>query len=306
MALPTKSSVLHMLAYGLRGDWGPELPPPNRPAANYLGAALANCRRQFVKEVRAGRMIGGPGWTRNHVRWFLNSDFFITPCGAVPKDGDPFGRIVHNYSHEFDGLSLNAALLDNSVSYISFTERVRLLSQVTWYFKVDLKNGYRQVPVSPKDWHTQVYSLGPQEFYIDLAMPFGKANSSKLFCSWTDLWFSSFHHHFSRAVPYYSVIGSYVDDAFGGAKTQHQTQHMIDTLIAVGQQTSTVFNKDKTRGPARSLVILGLLFCSVSKSCRLGEDKRQKYTARVTAQLAAPETTSKLLEQLVGNLGYAA
>ena len=251
-------------------------------------------------------MIGGPGWTHNRVRWFLNGDFFITPCGAVPKDGDPFGRIVHNYSHEFDGLSLNAALLDNSVSYISFMERVRLLSQVTWYFKVDLKNGYRQVPVSPKDWHTQVYSLGPQEFYIDLAMPFGKANSSKLFCSWTDLWFASFHHHFSRAVPFHSVIGSYVDDAFGGTKTRHQTQHMIDTLVAVGQQTTTYFNKDKTRGPARNLVILGLLFDSISKSCRLGDDKRQKYTSRVTSHLAAPATTSKLLEQLVGNLGYAA
>ena len=49
-----------MLAYGLRGDWGPELPPPNRPAANYLGAALTNCRRRFVKEVQAGRMIGSP------------------------------------------------------------------------------------------------------------------------------------------------------------------------------------------------------------------------------------------------------
>ena len=81
---------------------------------------------------------------------------------------------------------------------------------------------------------------------------------------------------------------------------------MIDTLIAVGRQTTTFFNKDKTRGPARSLVILGLLFCSISKSCRLEEDKRQKYTSRITAHLAAPETTSKLLEQLVGNLGYAA
>ena len=85
-----------------------------------------------------------------------------------------------------------------------------------------MKNGYRQVPVSPKDWHTQVYSLGPREFYIDLAMPFGKANSSKLFCAWTDLWFSSFHQHFLRAVPFYSVLGSYVDDAFGGARTKGQ------------------------------------------------------------------------------------
>ena len=107
-----------MLAYGLRGDWGAELPPPNRPAANYLGAALNNCRTRFQKEVQAGRMIGGPGWTREHVRWFLQSDFYVTPCGAVPMDDDPFGRIVHYYIHEFDGLSLNAGLLDNSVSYI--------------------------------------------------------------------------------------------------------------------------------------------------------------------------------------------
>ena len=104
-----------MLAYGLRGDKGPELLPLNYPAANYFGAARRNCRLRFEKEVRAGRMTGGPGWTRERVHWFLNGDFFITPCGAVPKDGDPFGRIVHNYSHEFDGLSLNTALLDNSV-----------------------------------------------------------------------------------------------------------------------------------------------------------------------------------------------
>ena len=53
-------------------------------------------------------------------------------------------------------------------------------------------------------------------------MPFGKANSSKLFCAWIDLWFSSFHQNFLRAVPFYSVLGSYVDDAFGGARTEGQ------------------------------------------------------------------------------------
>ena len=82
-----------------------------------------------------------------------------------------------------DGLYLNEALVDNSVSYISFADRARLLSQGVWYFTVDLQNGYRQVPVAPSDWHTQIYSLGPAEYYIDLAMPFGKANSSKHFCA---------------------------------------------------------------------------------------------------------------------------
>ena len=88
--------------------------------------------------------------------------------------------------------------------------------------------------------------------------------------------------------------------------SQEQTQLMIDTLLAVGRQTASYFNTDKTRGPAQSLVVLGLLFCSISKSCRLGSDKRQKYLSRVAALLAAPVTSSETLEQLVGNLGYAA
>ena len=88
--------------------------------------------------------------------------------------------------------------------------------------------------------------------------------------------------------------------------SQANTQLTLNTLTAVGRQTATFFNSDKTLGPARSLVVLGLLFCSISKSCRLGESKRQKYLSRIAGILAAPETPSKVLEQLVGNLGYAA
>ena len=305
---PTKAAVLEMLAYGLQGEWGSTFPPPNRPAANYLGTpdARRKCRLRFQSEVAAGRMIGGPGWTAEAVRWFLNGDFFITPCGAVPKGDDPHGRIVHNYSHEFNGISINSVLLDNSVQYISFKARVELLSQVSWYFKVDLKNGYRQVPVNPKDWHTQVYSLGPTEFYVDLAMPFGKANSSKKFCAWTDLWFSSFAEHFLRTVPFHSVLGSYVDDAFGGANSQARSKLMMETLTIVGRATATAFNTAKNRGPATALVILGLLYCSVTRSCRLGDAKRAKYMSRIWSMISTPVTTSKQLEQLAGNLCFAA
>ena len=63
----------------------------------------------------------------------------FTSCGAVPKDEDPFGRIGHNFGHLFDGLSLDDVLEANSVSFISCRDRARLLSQMTWHFKVDLK-----------------------------------------------------------------------------------------------------------------------------------------------------------------------
>ena len=135
-------------------------------------------RSRFQSEFTCGRMIGGRGWSRRVVRDFLGSDFYVIPCGAVPKGQDPHGRIIHEYSFSPKyGYSINSALLENSVQYISFRERVRILSTISWYFPVDLKNGYRQLPVHPKDWHTQVYCLGPNEHYIGVCMPFGKANS---------------------------------------------------------------------------------------------------------------------------------
>ena len=151
-----------------------------------------------------------------------------------------------------------------------------------------------------------MYSLGPSEFYVDVAMPFGKANSSKKFCAWTDLWFASFLSHFRRTVPFHAVLGSYVDDAFGGARTRAQAQLMVNTLTSVGLATATILNPKKTRGPATSLVILGLLYCSKTKTCRLGEDKQSKYLARIVAMVGSTSTSSKELEKLTGNLGFAA
>ena len=81
---------------------------------------------------------------------------------------------------------------------------------------------------------------------------------------------------------------------------------MINWIYAIGAATGTIFNKVKTRGPATSLVVLGLLYCSITSSCRVGIEKRDKYLSRVTELLMATSTTSKVLEQVVGNLGYAA
>ena len=75
-------------------------------------------------------MVGGPGWSRKVVRDFLGSSFYVIPCESVTKGTDPHGRIIHDYSFAADSSgSLNSCLLENSVSYISFSERVRALSQ---------------------------------------------------------------------------------------------------------------------------------------------------------------------------------
>ena len=172
-------------------------------------------------------------------------------------------------------------------SSTSFTERVRALSKVSWHFAVDLKNGYRQLPVNPRDWHTQVYCLGKNEHYIDVCMPFGKANSSKIFCFWVKNWCQAFSKNFRKLVPWPFQLESYVDDIFGGANEKHQAAELKNQIITTGVTTTAIPNLDKCHGPAQKLPILGMMFDAVEKRVTLPPKKQQKYLNKLSGALTA-------------------
>ena len=142
-----------------------------------------------------------------------------------------------------------------------------LLAEVDWYFKADLKNGYRQLPVHPTDWHTQVYSLAKNKYYIDIAMPFGKANSIRVVCTWTSAWCKSFKFHFQKHFAFPISLAVYMDDFFGGPirtgslKEDYKRANTLFTvLIIIGAVTSSFMNLKKCEEPARSKDILGMNF----------------------------------------------
>ena len=76
-------------------------------------------------------MLGGIGWRKETVDNFLVTRVYTVPCGAVPKGDDPHGRIIHDYSYAVSDGSINSALLENSVRYIAFKERVKTLSEIS-------------------------------------------------------------------------------------------------------------------------------------------------------------------------------
>ena len=128
-----KFKILKDLEFGFRADWAPIMPPPipNTPNFFKTDSAIQKCRDRFGSEIKKGRMLGGVGWSKRTVRDFLGKDFYVIPCGAVPKNDDPEGRIIHNYSFPSPDIgSVNSALLNTSVSYLSFKERVALLEKV--------------------------------------------------------------------------------------------------------------------------------------------------------------------------------
>ena len=312
---PNKDIILYNLQFGFRADWAPELPPTISSPPNFFKtkAAIDKCRARFDAEIRKGRMVGGVGWTAKHIKHFLGKQFYTIPCGAVPKNNDPEGRIIHNYSYPSAKIgSVNSALINTSVSYISFRERVALLEKVDWFIKADLKNGYRQLPVHPSDWHTQVYSLGPNEYFIDLNMPFGKANSSKIFCTWTTAWRISFQFHFQNCYSIPIALSSYVDDFFGGPvrtgskrNDKKNARLLLENLISIGDYTNTRMNLDKCLPPARIMDMLGIVFNSIKRTCYLPVKKTTKYIGRLELIQKNKRSSSKQLEKIIGNLVFA-
>ena len=137
-------------------------------------------------------------------------------------------------------------------------------------------------------------------------MPFGKANSSKIFCRWASLWFASCLANFNQRFRANAVLGSYVDDAFGGDNSYSTARALIRYITLAGKKHATLVNVAKTRGPAISMVILGLLYHSGRKTCSLDPMKVAKYSAHISRLLMQGWASSKDLERMVGRLEFAA
>ena len=72
-------------------------------------------------------------------RFFAGQEFYGIPSGAVEKDGDPLGRIVHDYGFYVRGsYSINATHSCTSVIYNTTFEVASILENVKWFIKADL------------------------------------------------------------------------------------------------------------------------------------------------------------------------
>ena len=144
-------------------------------------------------------------------------------------------------------------------------------------------------------------------------MPFGKANSARVFCLWTSAWCDSFKFHFHNRRPFSIILAVYMDDFFGGpirtgslAKDFKHAQKMFKDLIETGKITNTLMNVEKCVKPARSMDILGMIFNSIIKACFLSKSKVKKYMLKLGGIRKVEAATSKELQKLVGYLVYAA
>ena len=105
-----------------------------------------------------------------------------------------------------------------------------------------------------------------------------------------------------------------MDDFFGGPeRTKSGIQSdklkanlMFQKLLAVDDLTGTNMNRKKCIAPSQIMEILGFIYDSILRTCRLSGKKQSEYLSRIESALSSSKVRFKFLEKLVGNLTYAA
>ena len=99
---PMKEHVMAGFATGFVSHFEYATPIPWGHVKNYplvtTPQGEAKLRAVMGEQIRAGKMIGGKGWSAQDVqRFFGGQEFYGIPCNATTKGRDPLGRIVHDY-----------------------------------------------------------------------------------------------------------------------------------------------------------------------------------------------------------------
>ena len=85
-----------------------------------------------------------------------------------------------------------------------------------------------------------------------------------------------------------------------------RAQKLFNYLIAVGKLTRAKMNPKQCHPPAQRMEILGFLYDTIARSCKLSPKKQEKYISRINGVLQDTHVSGENLEKLVGNLTYAA
>lgn len=324
-AIPNAPFLLNILTYGFRlpddhvfdpagcvADFDPTTarrPPlrgqPRRPrqfpnhgsatrhrdavAAELTRISTGNDYRDFPRIVSLALGRDDPFLRRLH----------ISPMGTVPK-GNGKLRITLDLSFPRDDSNPNAWLgKPPSFNMMRIDDFVRRLKRGDYIYRIDARDAFLQIPLSPESWPFTAVSL--DEFVHFYAYtPFGLRFSSYAFDLFGDA-ITTF-----AAVVLRIILDRYCDDWMGVAssleKAMEDIKRFVDLLIELGLLDSS----EKLVGPAQVIVVLGFVVDTLKEELRLPADKLDRLLNEIRCWLSRRTASFDELEHLVGVLQWAA
>ena len=294
------SSVLDGIRHGFKLGFSHHQPlrsaRRNKPSA-YAHPAVID--EYLANEVSLGRVAGpftSPPFPFLHVSSF----------GVIPKKGQPGKwRLIVDLSSP-GGASVNDGINPDefTLHYISVDQIIRMVSQFgrgALMAKFDVEAAYRNIAVHPSDR----YLLGLQwrnQFYIDLALPFGLRSAPHIFNSLAEIVEWILVHNYQ--IP---DLLHYLDDFItAGPPDSSQCALNLRTALRVCESLGLPLHPGKCIGPSPVMTVLGIELDSVAQVARLPDDKLLALRDLVHSWLPRKWCTRRDLESLIGHLHHAA
>ena len=188
------------------------------------------------------------------------TDLMCSPVGLVPKKDTDEMRMIMHLSYPY-GQSINDFIypVKASTSYQTFDDAIQLVikqGRFCWISKGDVKSAFRVAPICFRD----IKCLGiyfEEQYFVDLALPFGSAISCAIFKDIATL----IHWLFEQRTSIQFI--HYLDDYLWVHKNFLVCLKAGHVVREVAEEVGLPLAEDKFVGLAQVLDFLGLTIDSI-------------------------------------------
>lgn len=231
--------------------------------------------------------------------------FRTSPLGSVTRKRNPDKRRLINHLSWPKGASVNDGIPDSEayIAYEMFERAVndlKLSGPGSLMAKLDLKDAFRHIPISPEDWHHMGFSWRRQLYYC-VVLTFGLRSAPYIF----NLFAEALHWIIQRHVP--SRLRHYLDDFLLIFPPDHDpvdARRAVEWVMGLGRALGLCFQDAKTVWPSTCIDFLGLELDSVAMEARLPPDKLQYLRELLQIWARKHSATLRETQELVGFLQF--
>lgn len=229
-------------------------------------------------------------------------NFKVFPLALREKSVPGKFRLLHNLSFPYndESLSLNIPRECSSVKYETLTDAIFLINsfESPWLAKADISEAFRLIPLHPSQYNLTGFYF--RDFYYDRCLPMGCSSSCKIF------------ERFSSALKWilrtrYNVchVVKVLDDFLFVGSTRAECKYSLESFFELCRLINVPIAHQKTEGPTKTLVFLGIELDITSMVARLPKEKLENYAGLVGQFLASPSCSLTEMRSLVGKLQFA-
>ena len=235
-----------------------------------------------------------PGWLEEGVIGELVPPIppsFFSRMFTVPKDGGKKRPII-------DLSLLNKKIKKKGFRMEDLKKIAKIVGPNLWGVKLDLKDAYFHVPISPEFWKYFVFVLGGRVFFK--VLPFGLTSAP-----WA---FSRVLKPIKKLLRLQGIqVSSFLDDflilAHSFQECLNHTAKVIDLLQRLGFRINW---EKSSKSPQKRLEYLGVILDLDTLTFSLPEDKIQTILLYCRNGQTASLLSRRVLERLVGFFNFAA